>query len=87
MGTIGLRRLLSFQENTPIQNTLDKNLVPTLLKFAQDYACPKIQFESIWCLTNIASSESRFVINLVENGAINILVDVIKMSENSEVQE
>jgi len=85
--TIGLRRLLSFEENPPIQMTVDRNLVPRLFEFAQRLDSPKLQFEAIWCLTNLASSESRFVLNLVENNAIPTLIKVLEESTHVEVKE
>ena len=85
--TIGLRRLLSFEQNPPIQATVDRNLVPRLFEFSQRLDSPKLQFEAIWCLTNLASSESRFVLNLVENNAIPILIQVLADSTHIEVKE
>ena len=85
--TIGLRRLLSFEQNPPIQATVDRGLVPQLFNFAQRLDSPKLQFEAIWCLTNLASSESRFVLNLVENNAIPILIRVLAESSHIEVKE
>ena len=85
--TLGLRRLLSFEQGPPIQQTVDRGLVPKLFEFAQDYNSPKLQFEAIWCLTNLASSESRFVMTLVENNAIPILISVMQTSNHIEVKE
>ena len=85
--TLGLRRLLATSNNPPFQQTVDKKLIPTLLQFSQNYDSPKLQFEAIWCLTNLASSESRFVMPLVENKAIPYMIDVLDKSKNAEVIE
>ena len=85
--TIGLRRLLSFEQSPPIQQTVDRNLVPKLFEYAQRLDSPKLQFEAIWCLTNLASGDSRFVLNLVENNAIPILIKVLTESAHIEVKE
>jgi len=62
-----LRKLLSFESDPPIQKTVDRNLIPRLFQLAQSMESAKLQFEAIWCLTNIASSESQFVLKLIEH--------------------
>ena len=46
-----------------------------------------MQFEAIWCLTNIASSDSQFVLKLIENNAIPILVSIMDSPAHIEVKE
>jgi len=48
---------------------------------------PKMQFEAIWCLTNIASSDSQFVLKLIENHAIPILIKIMDSPTHIEVKE
>lgn len=67
LAVTGLRKLLSFETDPPIQKTVDRNLIPRLFQLGQNTECPKLQFEAIWCLTNIASSDSHFVLKLIEN--------------------
>ena len=40
--TIGLRRLLSFEQDPPIQATVDRGLVPRLFEFAMRHESPKL---------------------------------------------
>ena len=40
--TIGLRRLLSFEKNPPIQTVIDMNLVPRLLNLLSRFDQPKL---------------------------------------------
>ena len=46
-----------------------------------------MQFEAIWCLTNIASSDSQFVLKLIENHAIPILIKIMDSPTHIEVKE
>ncbi len=46
-----------------------------------------MQFEAVWCLTNIASSESQFVLKLIENQAIPILISIMDSPTHIEVKE
>ncbi len=44
--------------------------------------CPRIQFESLWALTNIASGKNTYVQALIDKGAIQMFLDVIKDETN-----
>ena len=87
MATIALRKLLSFEKDPPLQKTVDRNLIPRLFQLGQCTESPKLQFESVWCLTNIASSESQFVLKLIENEAIPILISIMDSPTHIEVKE
>ena len=82
-----MRKLLSFEKDPPIQKTVDRNLIPRLFQFAQAIESAKLQFEAIWCLTNIASSESTFVLKLIEYNAIKILQEIMSSNTHIEVKE
>ena len=82
-----LRKLLSFESDPPIQKTVDRNLIPRLFSLARSIESPKLQFEAIWCLTNIASSESSFVLKLIEHQAIKILIEIMSTETHIEVKE
>lgn len=84
---VGLRKLLSLETQPPFTRVLDRNLIPTILATAQHGSTDKIQFEAIWCLTNIASGESMYVLKLVECQAINILVSIVDSANSLEVKE
>lgn len=84
--TIGFRRLLSFEENPPLQQVIDSNLVPKFISFIKRADDTKLQFEAAWCLTNIASGEHDHVQVLIEKGAVGVLVNLLS-SPHIEVIE
>ena len=69
LACVGLRRLLSLEQNPPIQPVIDANLVPVFIQLLH-HQIPKFQFEAAWCLTNIASGTSDHVSNLIEKDVV-----------------
>ena len=83
---IGFRRLLSFEESPPIQAVVDANLVPKFIGFLGRDDLPKLQFESAWCLTNIASGEHEHVEVLIGKGTVDAFVRLLR-TQHFEVIE
>eukprot|EP00971_Amphidinium_carterae_P025494 503089-Amphidinium_carterae.1 len=52
------RKLLSLSEDPPIQDTIDKGLVPIYVSYLYEDAHPALQLEAAWALTNIAAGSS-----------------------------
>ena len=69
LAIVGLRRILSIEDNPPIQAVIDSNLVPMFITLLY-HNIPKFQFEAAWCLTNIASGSSENVSTLMEKDII-----------------
>lgn len=46
----------------------------------------RFQFEAAWCLTNLASSHSQYVKVLIDKGALDVLMDLLR-SPHIEVVE
>ena len=69
LALIGIRKLLSIENTPPIQSVIDANLVPIFIIFLH-HEIPKFQFESAWCLTNIASGSSDQVNCLLEKEVV-----------------
>lgn len=80
------RKLLSIEQDPPIQDFIDAGIVQILVRFLRETSSPKLQFESAWALTNIASGNTTQTRSVVEAGAIPPLISLI-MSEHSDVQE
>ncbi|KRX01871.1 Armadillo-type fold [Pseudocohnilembus persalinus] len=85
-GTIGLRKILSTEDNPPIQNAIDANLIPRLIQFISQDELKHLQLEAAWALTNIASGNSSQTQAIIDKGAIPIFIKLLK-SDQSEVAE
>ena len=77
-GIIMLRKCLSIQQNTPIQEIIDANAVPLLIMLINDDTNPHIQIEATWCVTNIATGTTLQINSLVEKGAIPLYIKLLK---------
>lgn len=67
--TVGLRRLLSIENDPPIQPIIDANLIPVFIDLLS-HEIPKFGFEAAWCLTNIASGRTEHVQALIEKDVV-----------------
>jgi len=86
VGTCGIRKLLTMEENSPLQRVIDNNLVPKLLALLTREDFPQLQFEAAWCITNIACGEHKYSQNLLDHGAIEALIKLLG-SKSLEVVE
>lgn len=85
LACVGMRKLLSIENQPPIQAVIDANLVPVLITLLHHHI-PKFQFEAAWSLTNIASGTTDHVTNLIEKDVLSHFITLLQ-SPHIEVVE
>lgn len=71
-GTINIRRLLSKEEQPPVEAVLKSNILGRLVELLATSTNPTLQFEAVWAITNVASTD--YTRHVVDAGAIGPLV-------------
>ncbi|OXU24857.1 hypothetical protein TSAR_016412 [Trichomalopsis sarcophagae] len=76
--TQACRKMLSRERNPPINDMIEKGIVPLCVEFLGYHHNPMLQFEACWALTNVASGTSEQTQVVVKYGAIPKLVELLK---------
>jgi len=84
-GTKQFRKLLSIQDNPPIQQVIESGVLPRLLQFLR-HQNVQVQFEAAWALTNVASGNREQTKCVIDLGAIPVFVQLL-LSPNKDVRE
>lgn len=79
---VGLRKLLSIEDDPPIEPIIAANLIQMFVELLS-HEIPKFSFEAAWCLTNIASGKTEHVYALIEKDVIPSFIKLL----NSPVPE
>jgi len=81
---VRIRKLLSKEENPPIQKILNADILSNLIQFLREDKDIQLKFEIAWIITNIASGTSEQTCQLINQGAVPILIDLIQ-GENENI--
>mmetsp|Transcript_24875 Transcript_24875/g.43744 ORF Transcript_24875/g.43744 Transcript_24875/m.43744 type:complete len:517 (+) Transcript_24875:978-2528(+) len=81
-----LRKMLSLQENPPIQQVIDTGVLSKLIDGIQRFDFSQLQYESAWAITNIASGTSMHTQTIIEKGAVPLLINLLH-STNETVRD
>ncbi|CAI2363397.1 unnamed protein product [Moneuplotes crassus] len=87
LAVVGLRKLITLADNPPIQNVIDTDVLSQLITLVGRNDIPKIQFETLWCLTNIAGGKTEHVQALVDKGTIQIFTNLLGTIQKNELGE
>ena len=85
MGVEFVRKILSDENNPPIDEIIKSGLVPKLTELLKSNDS-SLQFESAWALTNIVSGSSEQTKCVVDTGAVPVFISLIS-SQFENIQE
>jgi HEAT repeat protein len=85
--TKGFHNILSIENNPPIQQVIDTDVVPILVNFLQNKQNPSLQYEAACVLTSITSGTSDQTRVVIDNGAIPIFIHLLKSTNEDVCQE
>ena len=75
-GIINIRKLLCENKMECIQNIIDNNILPRIIKMARNSSEKHLQLEATWCLANLASGSSEQTYYLIQHNVIDLLVNI-----------
>ncbi|XP_049851790.1 uncharacterized protein LOC126327182 [Schistocerca gregaria] len=82
----GFQKLLSSEENPPIEEIIRCDVVGKFLEFLS-HKNEDIQYMSLWAITNIAAGKHEHTQYLYERNAIPLIIQVLLSSNSHRIQE
>ena len=82
----GLRKLLSLEQDPPVQPVIDAGVLAYLLDWVQRSDFAQLQYEAAWSITNMTSGAHQHTQAVVEKGAVPLLLKLLE-STCEEVRE
>ena len=76
-GAIGLRIILESENNMPIQQAFDSNIVQCLIEFLDKDDFPCLQLESVGILMNFATWKKKNIQNIIDKGGVFSLLRIL----------
>ena len=80
-------RLLSQETDAPIDEIIACNLMPKLVELLTPNANAELQHEAAWIICNVASGESKHAKIVVQSGAIQPLINLLKFDVAHSIME
>ena len=81
------RQLLQSERDPMLQELVDKEIVPKLLRFLKDKTNASLQVEALWALTNIAAGTTEQTHLLIKNNAVPTLVSLLGSSHHEVLEQ
>lgn len=81
------RKLLSSDKNPPIDQIIEANMLPVLVECLSRDDQPNLQFEAAWALTNIASGSSPQTQAVVQAGAVEHFLRLLKSTHQNVCEQ
>lgn len=76
-GVIGVRKIISVDNEPPIQQVIDAQLVPIFIEMCRQKTFPQLQLEATWILTNVCSGSTQQCESVIDKGGIPIFVQLL----------